>query len=104
IRLSSDLGKGSAFTLFLPKTYIAQKIARKPSPANAATNALLAQMPPHALPEPDSLVPAVAEAISQPTIMTNEIGDDRNAIQPGDKVVLIVDNDLAFARIVLDMA
>src|SRR5688572_6068864 len=30
--------------------------------------------------------------------------DDREAIQPGDRVVLIVENDLNFARVLLDMA
>jgi CheY-like chemotaxis protein len=30
--------------------------------------------------------------------------DDRDAIQPGDRVVLIVENDLNFARVLLDMA
>ncbi|MDF2774246.1 MAG: ATP-binding region ATPase domain protein, partial [Geminicoccaceae bacterium] len=30
--------------------------------------------------------------------------DDRDAVQPGDRVVLIVENDLNFARVLLDMA
>jgi CheY-like chemotaxis protein/two-component sensor histidine kinase len=30
--------------------------------------------------------------------------DDRDAIEPGDRVVLIVENDLNFARVLLDMA
>jgi CheY-like chemotaxis protein/HAMP domain-containing protein/signal transduction histidine kinase len=30
--------------------------------------------------------------------------DDRDAIQPGDRVVLIIENDLNFARVLLDMA
>jgi HAMP domain-containing protein/CheY-like chemotaxis protein/signal transduction histidine kinase len=30
--------------------------------------------------------------------------DDRNAIEPGDRVVLIVENDLNFARVLLEMA
>jgi CheY-like chemotaxis protein/HAMP domain-containing protein len=30
--------------------------------------------------------------------------DDRDSIQPGDRVVLIVENDLNFARVLLDMA
>ena len=33
-----------------------------------------------------------------------EAPDDRDAIQPGDRVVLIVENDLNFARVLLDMA
>ena len=32
------------------------------------------------------------------------IHDDRSSVEPGDRVVLIVENDVAFARILLDMA
>src|SRR5262249_42772435 len=34
----------------------------------------------------------------------NEVGDDRDYIQPGDRVLLIVENDLGFARFLLDTA
>jgi signal transduction histidine kinase/DNA-binding response OmpR family regulator/HAMP domain-containing protein len=37
-----------------------------------------------------------------PGSLMNEVGDDREDIQPGDKVLLIVENDLAFARFLLD--
>ena len=36
--------------------------------------------------------------------LVNEVGDDRDNIQPGDRVLLIVENDLAFARFLLDAA
>ena len=36
--------------------------------------------------------------------LLNEVGDDRDTIQPGDRVLLIVENDLAFARFLLDTA
>src|SRR5204863_5886438 len=34
----------------------------------------------------------------------NEANDDRDAIQPGDRVVLIVENDLGFAKSLLEAA
>jgi ActR/RegA family two-component response regulator len=34
----------------------------------------------------------------------NEADDDRDSIQEGDQVLLIVENDLAFARFLLDAA
>jgi CheY-like chemotaxis protein len=34
----------------------------------------------------------------------NEAGDDRDDIQPGDLVILIVENDLGFAKILLEAA
>ena len=36
--------------------------------------------------------------------LVNEVGDDRDNIQPGDRVLLIVENDLGFARFLLDAA
>ena len=36
--------------------------------------------------------------------LINEVGDDRDNIQPGDRVLLIVENDLGFARFLLDAA
>ncbi len=36
--------------------------------------------------------------------MINETGDDRTNIQPNDKVVLIVEDDLRFAKIMIDKA
>ena len=36
--------------------------------------------------------------------LVNEVGDDRDTIQPGDPLLLIVENDLAFARLLLEAA
>jgi len=104
IRLISYPGQGSTFTLYLPLTYSPTRTRRasgsnentelqdKPQPAitNGATsranNALITA------PEPE---------IGQ---LVNEVGDDRAFIQPGDHVLLIVENDLGFARFMLDTA
>jgi CheY-like chemotaxis protein/signal transduction histidine kinase/HAMP domain-containing protein len=34
----------------------------------------------------------------------NPVGDDRDLVEPGDRVVLIIENDANFARVLLDMA
>jgi CheY-like chemotaxis protein len=39
-----------------------------------------------------------------PRFTINEADDDRDAIHPGDRVVLIVENDLSFARVLLESA
>jgi CheY-like chemotaxis protein len=39
-----------------------------------------------------------------PPRLVNEVGDDRDHIQPGDSVLLIVENDIGFARFLLDAA
>jgi CheY-like chemotaxis protein len=36
--------------------------------------------------------------------LVNEVGDDRENLRPGDRVLLIVENDLTFARILLQAA
>jgi hypothetical protein len=36
--------------------------------------------------------------------MINDTGDDRSNIQPGDKVVLIVEDDLRFGKILIERA
>jgi HAMP domain-containing protein/signal transduction histidine kinase/DNA-binding response OmpR family regulator len=36
--------------------------------------------------------------------MLNDAGDDRNAVQPNDKVILIVEDDLRFGKIIIDKA
>jgi CheY-like chemotaxis protein len=45
---------------------------------------------------------ALADTQPEPTLLANEAWDDRDNIQPGDSVLLIVENDLAFARLLLD--
>src|SRR5262249_47538874 len=37
-------------------------------------------------------------------LLVNEVGDDRDDLLPGDRVLLIVENDLGFARFLLDIA
>ena len=65
---------------------------------------------PAADPEGVSQVPAtrvpVAAVLAEVATATalEEASDDRRAIQPGDRVLLIVENDAAFARAVLDEA
>jgi CheY-like chemotaxis protein len=49
-------------------------------------------------------VPVLLPPESAPPPMTNEAGDDRESIQPGDRVLLIVENDLGFARVLLETA
>ena len=46
----------------------------------------------------------LAQQPPEPTLLANEACDDRDNIQPGDTVLLIVENDLAFARFLLEAA
>ena len=48
--------------------------------------------------------PAVASEAPGPYKLVDEVGDDRANIGPDDRVLLIVENDLAFARFILEAA
>ena len=95
IRLSSNMGQGSMFTLYLPQRYLTARTGRKESP------------PPRALPVPETPngEPAVAAATEQIQIPTDMlVEDDQGQIQPSDHLVLIVEDDPHYARALLEIA
>jgi CheY-like chemotaxis protein len=94
IRLASAPGAGSVFTLYLPKDYVARK---QPQPRPGV------QAPPQPSPHVPAIEPVPMEA--EPAYpFVNEADDDRQAVKPGDEVILIVENDVGFAKVLLDAA
>ncbi len=92
IRLVSTVGQGSTFTLYLPQTYTPpiprSSVMRAAAEARTAVPGTVTLMPrPTAAPEPE-----------------NAFNDDRSNLQPDDRVLLIVDDDADFARIMLNTA
>ncbi|MHC5757579.1 HAMP domain-containing protein [Nostoc sp.] len=89
IKLISQPGEGSTFTFYLPQL----------SPESTST----------LLPTPHSLLPTPYSPLLTPhsSLLTQHsalINDDRTTIERGDRVLLIVEDDVNFARILLDMA
>ncbi|MDT3684109.1 MAG: HAMP domain-containing protein [Pseudorhodoplanes sp.] len=90
IQLRSVAGQGSTFTLFLPLAYAGPSSTVR---MVSSENDVVSQ-------------PAVS-AILQPALPekpVEQIADDRLQIEPGDSILLIVEDDPHFARIILDLA
>jgi CheY-like chemotaxis protein/two-component sensor histidine kinase len=107
IRLQSAPGAGSTFTLYLPQVYGATTQPSKEPRSSAALSPISipgAVEPVHASkPMLDVILPA---PVSTPTTLVEDlvVDDDRNLVQPGDPVLLIIEDDVTFARILLDLA
>jgi len=87
IQLRSTPGTGSSFTLYLPLTYLGGASARAgvPGAAPAAGSGAIGQM-------------RLAERQPEPIV------DDRNNLAPHDSVVLIVEDDPHYSRVMVDLA
>jgi HAMP domain-containing protein/CheY-like chemotaxis protein/signal transduction histidine kinase len=84
IHLRSSPDVGSTFTLYLPLKYVGPStVGRQPSTPMAA-------------------VPQIAAHAAQEPI--EQIADDRLEIEPGDPILLIVEDDPHYARIMVDLA
>ena len=106
IKLSSMPGRGSTFTLYLPQTYSSPKSGRRAND-NSEGQSLLSSSRPLSLPEfkaPPAVATPLPEGEQEAGALVNEVGDDRHRLQPGEPVLLIVENDLTFARLMLESA
>ncbi|HEX5459601.1 MAG TPA: HAMP domain-containing protein, partial [Steroidobacteraceae bacterium] len=87
IRLSSSPSAGSTFTLYLPQSQVTLTHAKG---STAVAPAPAAQA---------SLVPSLTTAAR-----VEEIADDRDEIEPSDAVLLVVEDDPHYARVLVDLA
>jgi CheY-like chemotaxis protein/signal transduction histidine kinase len=85
IHLQSTPGKGSVFTLYLPLKYS--------GPSVAPRSIMSAQY---------AVAPALQAAT--PERVLEQIPDDRLNLEPGDTILLIVEDDPHYARVLVDLA
>ncbi|WP_422658336.1 response regulator [Paenibacillus sp. EC2-1] len=94
INLESEEGQGSCFTLYLPCEQAIDSAKQEAAATTQTTSELLI--------DKSFVAPKkVKEGEANPSV---QIDDDRDDIGPTDKVLLIVEDDDKFAKILLDMA
>src|SRR5207344_3122854 len=105
IELESEPGKGSTFTLFLPIENVSGVVSRSTDNMKAYDELQTSSG------DIDNLLNSIRitnEGIESNMSIVNEMindaGDDRSNIQPNDKVVLIVEDDLRFGKILIEKA
>lgn len=87
LQVKSKEGGGSTFTLFLPV-----------SPPEGGGKASKAKSPKKEAAAPAAAAPRVREPNPE------EAGDDRENLRPGDLILLIIEDDIKFARLMMEFA
>ncbi len=97
IRVVSVPGKGSTFTLYLPLTHEPPHLVEKTEEDYGAAQRGPAYPPEHG--DQGEMVKTALSLLAQPAVP-----DDRDNIHAGDRVVLIVEDDVKFASTLLEVA
>ncbi|MGE0407202.1 MAG: ATP-binding protein, partial [Candidatus Korobacteraceae bacterium] len=87
IQLRSAPGRGSTFTLYLPQTYVGPSSAILAMAKEGTATTSLPLLPANVMDGP-----------------AERLEDDRNDLQPGDAVLLMVEDDVHYARMLRDLA
>jgi HAMP domain-containing protein/CheY-like chemotaxis protein/signal transduction histidine kinase len=84
----STPGMGSTFTLYLPMVYAGPVVPARPAPAGVGG--------------PQMARPLMPTVVYEHSV--ERIPDDRDDIEPGDAVLLIIEDDPHYARVLSDLA
>jgi HAMP domain-containing protein/CheY-like chemotaxis protein len=98
IRVLSTPGEGSTFTFYLPRHFVPARVINETAEETRARESKTLEAAWTPVESYDN------EAIALLASQSPAVLDDRNEIEAGDRSVLIVEDDLPFARILLDLA
>ncbi|WP_406698001.1 response regulator [Singulisphaera sp. Ch08] len=103
IQLATESGRGSTFKVTIPEQYSPALVRPRdipadpiPQPANGDQEA--------SPPDPVAVIPRKRAKANQAPSRTREIEDDRERLTDGRRVILAVEDDVRFARILYDLA
>ncbi|HMI50939.1 MAG TPA: HAMP domain-containing protein [Candidatus Saccharimonadales bacterium] len=88
IQLRSNVGTGSAFTLYLPQTYVGPSTGVHPADRRALLSPTTSPL----------VVVSAAEHVHE------QVPDDRENLDPDDIILLIVEDDPHYARVLRDLS
>jgi CheY-like chemotaxis protein len=106
IRVRSEPGRGSTFTLFLPATWVPHETGQTIEELGRELRSLVREGEDLLREGRDLIVevPESAPELDPSVLLPAEVDDDRDEILEGDRVVLIVEDDAAFAKTELEIA
>ena len=108
IHLASEPGRGSTFTLTLPKVFDSALLVPRSLGRGVGLGDIASRKPPSRSREVPAEVPNAdgprSEHAGGPSTRHHRVEDDREKLSGNQRVILVVEDDLAFARIMYDLA
>jgi DNA-binding response OmpR family regulator len=105
IELESESGYGSTFTLFLPIENNSSIVKKEKQTSRTISEYKLEEISDNiTIQSVPTIKVADTKDLDVLNEIINEVGDDRNNIIDSDRVVLVVEDDIRFAKIMLEKA
>jgi CheY-like chemotaxis protein len=105
IELESEAGRGSKFTLFLPIDYNPANLRKEKQSSLTVSQYKLGESGDNmAIQSVPTIKVSETKELNLLNEIINETGDDRTNIMSSDKVILVVEDDMRFAKIMIEKA